>query len=110
MNVWRPKLVLAIAALALLFTACGGDGLGPEEGGFGFPPIPTRTPYPTSTPITELQRTELCPNLPSGVHLGGDKVNLYEQLELSSAVNLQVFHDGAFDGCSAATLASCFGN
>ncbi len=70
--------MLALAAIALFFAACASGDSDSSEA-FGFLPIPTLTPAPTSTPITKHNRYDICPNLPrERCILPGDIVNVYE--------------------------------
>lgn len=79
--------------MLLLMSACSGGDSDREAVGFQLP-VPTVTPWPSVTPITERQRAELCPNLPGNVELiPGDEVNLYEAFELESATDVAVVHD-----------------
>ena len=81
MIAWRPRLMLAMAAVALLFAACSGSGSEPLGSG---------TTGPTKVPGAE----ELCPAIPrDACLLPGDTTNIFEVLSLDKVEALLVYHD-----------------
>lgn len=95
MKTWRSRLILLAAALmlAMLAAACSGGGSPPNEDDFGFLPIPTRTPVPTITPLSQEAREELCPALPENITFSvGERINLYDALILENSEAISVFH------------------